>query len=49
VFWAGVLALYMHFIEGFADIASPLNKLTLKDAKVGWYEQYEGAFYVKRS
>ena len=40
----GLAGFYRHFINNYADITEPLNKLTRKHAKFEWSDQCENAF-----
>ena len=42
----GLCNYYRRFVKGFAQIASPLNKLTSKHAKFEWTDHYQEAFEV---
>ncbi|PIK40084.1 Retrovirus-related Pol polyprotein from transposon [Apostichopus japonicus] len=48
--FVGLCSYYRRFIRGFAEICSPLHKLTEKDKKFAWTEECERAFRtLKRS
>jgi len=40
----GLVEYYRRFIEGFSSIASPLTKLTRKEVRFVWSEEYEASF-----
>ena len=40
----GLSNYYLRFVEGFSKIASPLNRLTLKDAVFSWSPECQSAF-----
>jgi len=40
----GLANYYRHFVKDFARVALPMNKLTRKDEKWRWEEEWQKAF-----